>query len=112
MPRVPKPGARVRKPANQLLKQMEALGLSVEDLARIFRVSARSARSWSTGDTRVPTWLMPALEIYGLLPPAARHFAAGSVARDGVAAGDGRPPAPNQPTSIANRHPFARIEEL
>ncbi len=112
MPGVPKPAAKAPKPANQLLKQMETLGLTVEDLARIFRVSARSARSWTTGDTRVPTWLMPALEIYALLPPPARHSAVGSVARDGVNAGNGRAAAPSPARANTNRHPFARIEEL
>ena len=92
------------------MKQMETLGLSAEDLARIFRISARSARSWTTGGTRVPTWLMPALEIYAQLPLAARRFAAG--AHDGVNAGGGRPPAPSQAKPNTNRHPFARIEEL
>ena len=91
---------------------METLGLSVEDLARIFRVSSRSARSWTTGGTRVPTWLMPALQIYGLLPPTARPIPVESPARDGVTAGSGRPAAPSQPRASANRHPFARIEEL
>ena len=94
------------------MKLMETLGLSVENLARIFRISARSARSWTTGGTRVPTWLMPALEIYAQLPRAARHFAAGSAAHDGVNAGGGRPPAPSQAKPNTNRHPFARIEEL
>ena len=82
------------------MKQMETLGLSVENLARIFR------------GTRVPTWLMPALEIYAQLPLAARPFAAGSAAPDGVNAGGGRPPAPSQAKPNTNRHPFARIEEL
>jgi hypothetical protein len=91
---------------------MEALGLSIEDLARIFRVSVRSARSWTTGGTRVPTWLMPALEIYGLLPPAARHMTLAPVVRDRVNGGSGRPAAPGQPIANVNRHPFARIEEL
>lgn len=91
---------------------MEALGLSVEDLARTFRVSARSARSWTIGDTRVPNWLMPALEIYALLPSAARHGAVESVAHDGVNAGRGRAVAPSQAKANTNRHPFARIEEL
>jgi len=86
--------------------------LSVEDLARIFRVSPRSARSWTGGGTRVPNWLMPALEIYRLLPPAARQVALGPLARDGVTAGSGRPTAPSPPKANANRHPFARIEEL
>lgn len=91
---------------------MEALGLSVEDLARIFRVSVRSARSWTSGGTRVPTWLMPALEIYGLLPPAARHTTLAPAVRDGVNAGSGRLAAPGPPKTNENRHPFARIEEL
>jgi len=91
---------------------METLGLSVEDLARIFCVSARSARSWTAGGTRVPTWLMPALEIYAQLPLAAKHIAAGSAARDGVNAGSDRTAAPTQARAITNRHPFARIEEL
>ena len=91
---------------------MEALGLSVEDLARIFCVSPRSARSWTTGGTRVPNWLMPALQIYGLLPPTARPIPVESTARDGVTAGSRRPAAPSQPKAGANRHPFARIEEL
>jgi hypothetical protein len=92
---------------------MEALGLSMEDLARVFRVSPRSARSWTTGGTRVPTWLMPALQIYALLPPAARRTAFDeSPTRDGVNASNGRPAAPSQPKANANRHPFARIEEL
>jgi hypothetical protein len=91
---------------------MEALGLSVEDLSRIFRVSPRSARSWITGGTRVPNWLMPALQIYGLLPPTARPVAVESLARDGMTRGSGRPAPPSQPRANANRHPFARIEEL
>lgn len=91
---------------------MEALGLSVEDLARIFHVSTRSARSWTTGGTRVPNWLMPALKIYGLLPSAARHVAVESLVRDGVTGGNIRPAAPNQPRANVPRHPFARIEEL
>jgi hypothetical protein len=88
---------------------MEALGLSVQDLARMFHVSARSAKSWTTGATRVPVWLMPALQIYALLSPAARNMGA---ARDGVNAGSGRPGAPTQPPVNVHRHPFARIEEL
>jgi hypothetical protein len=91
---------------------MGALGLSVEDLARIFRVSTRSARSWTTGGTRVPNWLMPALRMYDLLSPAARHMALESLVRDGVTAGSSRPAAPNQPHANVHRHPFARIEEL
>jgi hypothetical protein len=119
VPRVSKPvakvsklAARVPKPENRLLKQMETLGLSAEDLARIFRVSERSARAWTIGGTRIPTWLVPALEIYALLPPAARHAAMGSPALDGVNAGSARPTAPTQPRANTNRHPFARIEEL
>jgi hypothetical protein len=91
---------------------MEALGLSAEDLARIFRVSPRSARSWTAGGTRVPNWLMPALQIYALVPRAPRTMAAESPARDGVNAGSGRPAPPSQPRANVNRHPFARIEEL
>jgi hypothetical protein len=91
---------------------MEALGLSAEDLARIFHVSARSAHSWTSGGTRVPNWLMPALQIYGMVPAAARNPGVQPMARDGVNAGGGRPAAPSQPRANANRHPFARIEEL
>jgi hypothetical protein len=91
---------------------METLGLSVQDLARMFHVSARSAKSWTTGGTRVPTWLMPALQLYGLLPPVARNVALESLVRDGVTAGAGRTAAPTQPPANVYRHPFARIEEL
>jgi len=91
---------------------MDALGLSIQDLARMFHVSARSAKSWTTGATRVPVWLMPALQIYALLPPGARNVGSESQARDGVNAGNGRPAAPNQPPAHVHRHPFARIEEL
>ena len=105
MPKVP-------KPASQLSKQMEALGLSVEDLARMFHVSARSAKSWTTGGTRVPTWLMPALDIYRLLPPAARHVALESLVRDGVTPRSRRPAVPDPPRANVNPHPFARIDEL
>ena len=71
-----------------------------------------SARSWTTGGTRVPAWLMPALEIYGLVPQTARQVKGAPVARDGKNAGSGRPVAPSQPAANINRHPFARIEEL
>jgi hypothetical protein len=91
---------------------MEALGLSVQDLARMFHVSARSAKSWTTGATRVPVWLMPALQIYALLPPTARNMGAESLVRDGVNAKSRRPGAPTQPPAHVYRHPFARIEEL
>lgn len=77
----------------------------------MFRVSLRSARSWTTGATRVPAWLMPALQIYSLLPPAAQHKARQSLVPDGFRLGTGRPAPPNRRPNVS-RHPFARIEEL
>ena len=77
----------------------------------MFRVSLRAARSWTTGATRVPAWLMPALQIYSLLPAAAQHKARESLVPDGFRTGDGRPTASNRRPNVA-RHPFARIEEL
>jgi hypothetical protein len=95
-----------------LRKKLEAAGLSAEDLSRIFRVSVRSARSWTSGDRRVPQWLMPALEIYTLVSPAGREALWKSLTSDGSPGRGGKPAAPNRARTNAARHPFARIEEL
>jgi hypothetical protein len=90
---------------------LEAIGLSVEDLSRMFHVTVRSAKSWTNGGTRVPTWLMPSLQIYRLLSPTARRAVLESLTQDGLPGRGGRPAA-NQSRANAVRHPFARIEEL
>jgi hypothetical protein len=105
------PVPRIPKAASQLRKELEAIGLSVEDLSRMFQVSVRSAKAWTTGSRRVPQWLMPALRIFRLLPPAIRRTLQESWVYDGLPAGAGRA-AENRPRASVARHPFARIEEL
>jgi hypothetical protein len=102
---------RIPKAASQLRKELEAAGLSVGDLSRIFQVSVRSAQAWTTGARRVPKWLMPALRIFRLLPPATQREVQESWVHDGLPADAGRTAA-NRPRANAARHPFARIEEL
>jgi len=87
------------------------MSLSVEDLSRMFQVSVRSAKAWTTGATRVPQWLMPALRIFRLLPPATQRALRESGAHDGLPMGAGHA-ADNRPRLSVARHPFARIEEL
>ena len=105
------PVPRIPKAASQLRKELEAIGLSVEDLSRMFQVSVRSAKAWTTGATRVPQWLMPALRIFRLLPSATQRALQESGAHDGLPAGAVRA-AENRPRVSVPRHPFARIEDL
>jgi hypothetical protein len=91
---------------------LAAIGLSAEDLTGMFRVSKRSAHGWTTGARKVPKWLMPALQIYRLLPPAARRAALESLVYDRLPAGADRVAGSNRPRANMARHPFARIEEL
>jgi hypothetical protein len=102
---------KIPKAASQLRKELETAGLSVEDLSGMFQVSARSARAWTTGARPVPKWLMPALRLFRLLPPATQRALQEAGVYDGLPAGAGRA-AENRPRVSVPRHPFARIEDL
>jgi hypothetical protein len=97
-----------RKQAAQLRSELDTCGLSVQDLADIFFVTARSIRAWTTGARRIPKWLMPALRLYAMLSPDARLDALQKLTgrkRHAKA-------IPRAAASNPNSHPFARIEEL
>lgn len=79
--------------------QMDRLGLSSVDFARLFGLDHELVREWIDGTSPIPAWAAASLVLLGLLTPAARILALSQKTRQT----NGR---------IVRTHPFARIEEL
>lgn len=79
----------------QFRGQMDRLGLSPGDVARIFGVDQEAVREWLNNHGEIPAWVRASLLILGMLAPAARAKVLNG----------------NKPTG-PRVHPFSRIEDL
>ena len=83
-----------------LRSHMEQAGLATADVPAIFGITPTQVQDWLNGKRAIPSWVIPALQIFSLLTPGARRKLL----------------AKSQPAGTANPsrkiHPFSRIEEL
>jgi hypothetical protein len=93
-------------PPGLLQAQMEKAGLTNGEFSAIFGVSPSLLGDWLGGQTPVPTWVLPTIQMLYLLSPAVRR----RLLQDH--------PTPESVTSSQSApkqirsHPFSRIEDL
>jgi transcriptional regulator with XRE-family HTH domain len=102
------------KLAAKLRAELKNLNLHPDDIAALFGVSARTVLNWTSASSRVPSWLLPSLKLYSLLPADARRSAFQQLAPDRKAPAESAAAAASaqaapEPKAV---HPFARIEDL
>jgi hypothetical protein len=91
-------GPATAETAAMLRAELRAAGASAAEFAQAARVAQRDVDAWIAGVSPVPPWVLAAIRLMAQLAPPTRYKPL-----NGQANAQARP---------ANRHPFARIEEL
>jgi hypothetical protein len=86
-------------PHDVLRVRMDLSGLTRQEFSTFFGIDPASLDDWLAGSRPIPCWVLPAVQIFELLPAGARRQALTRRTARGM-------------KRDCNSHPFARIEEL